>query len=199
MAKIRKCHQCGKPAVAFNEDLKLALCVDCWDKLSQLLERQNVQLAQTANFLLDIADARVGLPPGFTPRYHVPKPTIHEGPMTFNNIRVDRSVIGAINTGQVQSLDVALSNIKVTGENRLAEALQGFTEAILAESTFDPEQKNKLIEQTSFLAEQVTLPETQRKKGVARVVLSDIANTVSALSGLASLWQQVSALLQAFF
>jgi len=42
--------------------------------------------------------------------------------MTFHNIHVQGSVVGAINTGQVQQIDVAIDHIKLGGDQALAQA-----------------------------------------------------------------------------
>src|SRR5207247_9593391 len=64
------------------------------------------------------------------PRYQVPEPTpiIQRGPMNFHNIKIDRSVVGAINSGDVQRIEVAMNNINAHGGEVLAAALKEFTE-----------------------------------------------------------------------
>ena len=44
------------------------------------------------------------------PRQRIPAPIIHRGPMHFHTINVDRSVVGAINTGNVKKMEVALND-----------------------------------------------------------------------------------------
>jgi hypothetical protein len=57
-----------------------------------------------------------------------------------HNIRVDNSVIGAINTGQIKSLNVALDNVQNAGSPELANTLHVLSEAVLASSDLSPEK-----------------------------------------------------------
>jgi hypothetical protein len=52
----------------------------------------------------------------------------------FHNIKVDRSVIGSINTGEVKRIDVAMSHIGAYGNEELVKALKEFTEAVINET-----------------------------------------------------------------
>ena len=60
------------------------------------------------------------------PRYQVPEPSpiIQRGPMNFPNIKIDRSVVGAINSGDVQRIEVAMNNIQALGGEALAGSLK---------------------------------------------------------------------------
>src|SRR5208283_3378744 len=112
------CEQCGKPAVGSAGQVNL--CVDCIYKLQLADYYRQQQYAQRMNFILDQAEMVTGLCGG--PRMAMPRPPtiLQGGPMTFNNIRVDRSVVGAINTAEVQKIDVALSHIRIGGSEELA-------------------------------------------------------------------------------
>ena len=85
------CSQCGKVAVAQAGDVPL--CVDCVYKL-QLAEYYRRQgYAQRMNFVLEQAEMITGISGGPRVAMPPPPPILRTGPMTFNNIRVDRSVV----------------------------------------------------------------------------------------------------------
>jgi hypothetical protein len=85
----------------------------------------------------------------------IPKLVPHRQPTTFT-IRVDRSVVGAINTGQAQAIDVALSYVKQNGDPGLSELLQEFTQAVLDNRKLDQAMRKAIIEELSFLISQTS-------------------------------------------
>src|SRR5713101_348517 len=141
--QMTKCYNCGKPAswIVPGKTEDIPYCLDCYDKYQRILERQNAQAAQAFNLVADSLEARIGLP-GILPRYKTPQPIIHQGPM--NNIKVDGSVVGSINTGQIEKLDVNLSHIRMGGEEALSTALQTFAQAVINEQKINKEEKAKL-------------------------------------------------------
>lgn len=190
------CSQCGKPAIIrLGHNL---LCVDCYLKFQQAIQIQNDSLAQEINYLTDMMEATFGIY-GVLPRYKVPQPMVHQGPLTFHNIQVDRSVVGSINTGEVQRIDIAMSHIKTSGNEKLVKALKEFTEAVIAETKLDAELKNQIIEQISFLASQAALPKEKQKSGIVKAVLLGIKHTVSTIVSLSSLWDKLQPLLEGIF
>lgn len=190
------CTQCGKSAiVSVNNN---PLCVDCHLKFQQAIRIQNDSLIQTLNYLTDMAEASIGLY-GILPRYEVPQPIVHQGPLTFHNIKVDRSVVGSINTGEVQRIYVAMSHIKNSGNEGLVKALKEFTEAVIAETRLDAEAKNQIIEQISFLASRSVLPKEKRKSGIVKAVLLGVKDTISTIASLSHIWDKLQPLFERAF
>jgi hypothetical protein len=164
--------------------------VDCFHKL-QLAEYYNDQrYAQRMNFVLEQAEMISGIYGGPRVAMPQPPPILRTGPMTFNNIRIDRSVVGAINTAQVQRIDIALSHIKVGGAEELASQLSDFTEAVLASTEMSNGLKDDIMAHLSFLAEQV---QSQQKAPTAtlKTVLRAVATGISAINSLVALWGKV--------
>lgn len=190
------CSQCEKQAIIVIG--KNPLCVDCFLKFQQAAQMQYVRLIQQANYSIDMMEATVGLY-GVFPRYEVPQPVVHQGPFTFHNIKVDRSVVGSINTGEVKRIDVAMSHIKTSGNEELVKALKEFTEAVIAETELDAKIKNQIIEQISFLAYQSALPKENRKTGIVKAVLLGLKDTVSTIASLTSSWGKLQRLLELIF
>jgi len=190
------CSQCGKPAIISVDNNPL--CVDCYLKFQQAMQIQDTMYVQEMNYLTDMMESTVGLY-GVLPKYKVRQPVVHQGSLTFHNIKVDQSVIGSINMGEVQRIDVAMSHIKTSGNEELVKALKEFTEAVIAETKLDAELKNQIIEQISFLTSQSALPKEKRKSGIIKAVLSGVKNMVSTMVALSSLWNNLQPFLEHIF
>lgn len=188
------CGQCGKPAVASVGDNPL--CVDCHLKFEQAMEIQSARCIREMNYLIGSIESVAGVPSGVLARYPEPQPVIHQGPLTFHNIKVDRSVVGSINTGEVQRIDVAMSHIMSSGDEELAGALKEFTEAVLAASELDADSKNELVEQISFLASQSILPKEKQKRGIIKTVLLGVTTTVTMSASLLTIWDKLQPILE---
>lgn len=167
----------------------LLLCLDCYERLQSIMNRQFEQNAAMLNFLFGEMEMMTGVPLG--PRIRIPQPVIQNAPMTFNNIQVDRSAIGAINTGHAQVIDVALSYIKQTGDPALSVALKEFTQAVLDNQEIEETSRTAILEQLRFLSEQAVASQERKQRSVARAVLEDLAKAVSSVSGLVSLWEKL--------
>ncbi len=190
------CTQCGKSAIISVDNNPL--CADCYLKFQQATQMQNAIQIQKVNYLTDMIEATIGIY-GVLPRYKVTQPMVHQGPLTFNNIRVDQSVVGSINTGDVQRIDIAMSDIKRSGNEELVKALEEFTEAVIAETKLEAKLRNEIIEQISFLASQSALPKENQKPGIVKAVLLRVKNMASTIVLLASLWDKLQPLLEKVF
>jgi len=190
------CSQCRKVAIVSVNGTPL--CVSCFLEFQQAIQMQDNRLVNQMNFLLDMAETTAGVS-GVLPRFEVPQTMVHTGPIKFNNINIDRSVVGLINTGEVQQIDVSVSHIKTSGNEELAKALTEFTEAVTAEHSLDINLKNQLIEQISFLASQLTQPKEKRKSGLVKAVLIGVKETICTISSLLTIWGKLQPLLDKVF
>jgi hypothetical protein len=150
------------------------------------------------NYLRDSISATFGLPPQ-GPRLQVSQPIIQNAPVTHNHINVDRSIIGSINTAQVERIEVAMNDIKNNGNNEVSEALKSLTEAVISSNEVQAEIRDQLVEQLAFIAEQAVLPDLHRQKSVIKVILGAISSTISTAASLTTLWLQIQPILSNFF
>ena len=194
---IPKCSQCNTPAVW---DIKgTYLCVNCYLKFQEANYLQYIQLASTCNELLDHMDDIAGLP-RTGGRFQIPTPTtINAGRTTYNNIRVNDSIVGTINTGNVKKLDSTVSAMR--GENRqeLANAIQQLTQAILNAPDLQPSDKNSALECLSFLSDQALTPETERQSTVGKTIISTIEKILANTGSIASIWSVVKPFFDSLF
>jgi len=114
--------------------------------------------------------------------------------MNFHSINVDRSVVGAINTGNVKRMEVALNSIHVKNENtELEKALKEFTEAVLNEKSLAVEKKDEIVEQLFALATQGAQPKESRLTSVMKLLVTSIGASIP--SALIEHWDKIKIML----
>jgi hypothetical protein len=106
---------------------------------------------------------------------------------------------GAINTGQIRNLNVALDNVKNAGSPELANALQQLTEAVLASSELSPEKKKLAVNHLSNITDQAALPKDKRQSRIGRKILEGFERTISVSSVLLGIWDTVQPLVETIF
>lgn len=111
----------------------------------------------------------------------------------FRNIRISQGVIGTVNIGHLQVIDVAVSHIQQSGDLALSHAVWEFTQTVLESPAVDPVARKDMIEQLALLSDQMLTSETQEE---ARAVLDDLATTASTIQGLDLVWQELFPLLR---
>ena len=63
----------------------------------------------------------------------------------------------------------------------------------------ESEKKNKIIQIIDFISSEVAKPKDQRRVTLAEIILSQLADLITVVQGLAPLWAQISpVLLNAF-
>jgi hypothetical protein len=166
------------------------ICLECMDRF---------QLEQTAariHFLLGKVESIAGVPyGGIGPHVQIPRVPDRQ-PITFNNIRVDRSVVGAINTDQAQAIEAALSHAKQSGDPVFSELFQELAQAVLDNSELDQAKRKAIIEQLSFLISQLLAKPQQKRPAIVGAVLKSVTEALSAFSSLVTLWEKLQPLLR---
>jgi hypothetical protein len=196
-----KCHNCGKPA-SFQikaEEGVLYLCIDCNLKYecAQTLEYQ--RHAHLLNQTSALFNSMSGIP-GLAPQ--VPIPQIQPIPisdMIINNIHVDNSAIGVLNTGNIEKVDAAVTVLKETGEASAANAIVKLTEAVANKKDIDKEIKDNILEVLGAIATEATVPKDQRRRAVIRPLITQLATWFSGLAGLSHLWDKYGSIIEVLF
>jgi hypothetical protein len=200
--KKQSCSQCGKPAIGQVGDQPL--CVECYTKLQNAhVAEQNVrvQAIRHAMAMMNYAERQmysvVGL--GHLSR-PVEIPTMpSSGTITLNNIKLDNSVVGAINTGNVCDIDVNLSQLHAAGLDKLGDAIGALTEAIVSDQKIKIEEKDALLEQIAFLSSQATVAAQQRKPGMIKAALGAIGIAATTINSISGAWQICGPMLKKIF
>ena len=196
------CNQCGKPAVQeFNGN---PLCVECLSKLSAVFHKQEEIRQREMMILMQQAEAveaemfeTVGLTPP-AKKYdfsHLRPPDSY----TFHNIQVSDSIVGSVNSGNVEKINVAMTNISGSGNPEFANALKELTESVLQHKDISEAQRQEIIENLAFISEQAERPGSKRKYGLLRSVLTGMKHTIGVASDLAQLWTKFEPILRHFF
>ena len=187
------CNQCGKkPAIYLVGNNPL--CMDCYTKLQQTVIQGIPYLQAEINYLTDSIESITGTY-GVLPRYKIPQPITTQSALTFNNINVDRSVIGVINTAEVKQIDITMSKIKNSGNEELTKAVKEFTEAVISETKLNNDTKNQIIELISFLTKQSLLNKEKRQNSIIKAVLTHVESLISTIALLLPLWTKLRPLL----
>jgi len=134
---------------------------------------------------------------GQSPRIQVPD--IPRGPTILNNIKVDNSVVGSINTGNVESIDVNISYLRKAGGDEVSAALVELTEVIARATDIDDGQKQALLDQVEFVSEQAVKGADGRRPGMISAALSALDSTSKATASLSAIWSSVHPILRHFF
>ncbi|MBP9841843.1 MAG: hypothetical protein KBC64_05405 [Simkaniaceae bacterium] len=158
------------------------------------------------NHLAEEMEWMSGLPKGMMPRYALPSPKYKTivGDLTLNNISIDRSSIGVLNTGSIagnlQNIDASIS--VASSDPSLKEfkkVIQEFTEAVCKAQDASQDQQAVIIELLSAITEQVRLPKEKRKPSVVKGVIKEISGYADNIASLITLWNVAKPVVLAIF
>jgi hypothetical protein len=180
-----------------EEDAQTPLCLDHYFKLMQAFAIQSDILERQINFAADQIDLAMGIP-GLAPKFPERRP-VHIGDVTLNNIKIDKSNIGVINTGTIGAVDAAITILKQSGEQSVATAIQKLTEAAISSKEASEEIKQQIVEILSVLATEAATPKEQRRSTIVRRLLVDLATIVNGVAALAQLWQLYGPVIENLF
>ncbi len=182
-----KCCQCGTDAMyEFHGHL---LCLDCNAKRIKVSNDTNLQLMTMMNFLSDLMQSSLGLGYGH-PRIQIPQPIHQNFPIdNLNNIHIDKSVIGTINTGDFVTINSNLDNIHLQVSEELAEQLKAFTNELVNDKQIDAKLKNQISELLSFIT--THLLEKPTKKNIVLPLLKNILESVAGINSLFTLCEKI--------
>jgi len=188
------CGQCGRPAVAAlggNE-----LCVDCFYKF-EVARTMGARLAIIGmNHAAAEMDHITGLG-NFSPKMQVPE--LPQAPIILNNIKVDNSVVGSINTANVQTIDVSITYLSSGGNAEISDALQKLTEAIANEPALAKSDKDGLLDQVAYLSKQAAGAAKERKPGMIKAAIAAINQTAATIAAVSAAWSSAGPIIKSFF
>lgn len=181
------CSQCGNQAL-FQYQFGY-LCVDCNYKFQQSQDLVTQRNERMMNYLKDMVDETFGL--RTYDRFPERKPpVIHSGPLNMNSIKIDRSIVGTVNTGHIHQLEQNMQSVSLVN-NDGAEAVRQFAEAVLRERSLDEGKKDEIIQQLNFLTQQLGLNDAERNKAVIKTIIASVSGVVNTTASLATLWPLV--------
>ncbi len=186
---MARCRQCGKPAIVDS------LCVDHYHTWVETNYMLSIMMASQMNSLQERISAGTGglIPPR---RIVIPPLPSSGDNVTFNNINVDRSTIGAINTGTLKHLEVGISVMQGRGDKELAAAIKELTQAIYDSKEVDDSSKNDILDQLQFIIAQATAEPENRSTGLVKGMLAGIRSSISVVASLLAIWDRVEPLIK---
>ncbi len=188
------CGQCGKPAVA--QVSGVPICIDHYTAFltaqTTLLRHQMAMINYTEQQMASMS----GMPWSAN---QINIPSLPSAPITLNNIRLENSSVGAINTGNVRDIEVNLGRLQNAGSENATKALKVFTEAVIADESISENQKHELLEQIAYLSGQATASAQDRKPAIIKPTLSALSQSATAIGSLATAWQVLGPILQSIF
>ena len=177
-----KCHQCERPAIWRMGETNYPLCLECADKLQHIMNVQFLQSAAMSNMALDDMDAVVGA-------YGLPSARIPvrelalamKGKTVLNNININNSTVGVLNTGDLARIDAVITLTKGTDAEVVGQHLTQLTEAVISSKELTAEQKQAILDLLHSLSEQVI---RERKPSVMRALLTAIKEPLQGLAAI---------------
>lgn len=176
---------------------QVPLCIDCKLKIDQIAAIQNEQSERMINYLTDQMYGMAGLP-NTGPRFPEKQIIKVEG-ATLNNIHIENSQVGVVNTGSVQTIDAAVTNIKEGGDEILSTALVKITEAVLASRDLTDEQQSDALEILSTISGEATVPKEQRRKATIRPLIQELSGIFQGSAALVAIYENVRPIFESWF
>jgi hypothetical protein len=117
-----------------------------------------------------------------------------------NSLTVTDSVVGAINSGTIERLNVRIGDLKKKPETtEVGKALQELKDAILQSKDMPDSSKQEAADQLSYLAEQAAQPEEQRQPGVIKATANTLSRVLSVTADVLAVWNQWGPVVVAYF
>lgn len=183
-----RCCQCGKQAIIQYQFGPL--CLDCNLKFRQTQQIEISELERQMNFTLDMMEDVSGVP--IRGRFPERRPVLlQNAPVTTNNINMDKSIVGNVNTGTVSKLNTSMNSVSLQNTEETT-VIKSFSESVLREDSINKEQKELLLKQITFLTDQLAAKKSDRNIAVIDVVLNSIGVAIAAVPHLAPLFTQLT-------
>ena len=190
MSKCQFCGQSFEKMFQFNDGS--IICMNCYSRYQSAQESNQRGLERMMNYLTDEIEAAVGIPLS-SPRFPEPKPPVYMNNPTVNNMNIQNSIVGAVNQGSVENMNVSLRNVSQNNSIE-AQLIKTFTELFLQSEEIQKEQKEEILEQLSFLTTQLTKPEEKRPQPIIKTMIENISNILKGSKFLLEFWTVIQAL-----
>lgn len=176
----------------------IPMCLNCYAKMAHIQQQQLENHERMLNYISDEMDMSMGIGP-MGPRFpQRPRPA-HVGDIRLNNISVNNSVVGTINTGSIGSLDQSISTLTQLNQPDLAQAFKELSEAILRSGDLTQNQRNELIESLNAISREAATPTEQRQNTVALSLLERAERITSIANDVGELCQRYWPIIAAVF
>lgn len=107
--------------------------------------------------------------------------------------------MGVINTGNIETVDVAVSALHNEGKKEFAEALNELITEVIKSRELQNDVKNQVIELLSLIAAEATAPKERQRKGAMQALISQLKDFLSIGTTLTQLWEKWGPTIQNIF
>ena len=146
------------------------------------------------NYLTASMESSAGLP-SFLPRYPERK-IIKTGEVTLNNIKINNSTLGVLNTGSIESIDLAITSLNKSGDMEISNALKKLSEEIIKQTEVEEGIKNQLFELLSVISIEATAPKEKKRKSVLKPLIIEFSTIIGGIPGLVKIWEEVQPIVE---
>jgi len=154
------------------------------------MQARDRMIKEEINFLIGQAEAATGLY-DVVPRYELPRPVLRQHTTNVHNVKVDNSVVGAINTGSADKIRVVLNYMKKSGNAKLQESIGAFTQGVSEDKSLTEELKTEIADQLLILSGQLACKEELQSRGVIKALVAGIERVIANAANLVTLWAAV--------
>lgn len=189
-----KCNQCEKPALYQYENIHF--CLDCYHKIIQINNIQFLQAAAMANQALDDMDMVTGMRTtgGRVPVAALAMAARGSDRNVYNNIKINQSTVGILNTGDLAKIDAVITLSKETDIEQIGMQLKELTQAIVDSKENSDNEKQELIDLVRSIAEQI---QSSRKKSVIISLLKGFEARIQTVSAAIPIYEKMKPMIQA--
>jgi hypothetical protein len=192
-----KCHQCEKP-VFYNYTDGTSLCLDCAYKASKIRNMEFLRNAAMMNLALDDMDAITGIysPTGRIPVNWLAMAAKGEEKKVYNNIHINQSSVGILNTGDLAKIDAVITLTKGTDVELIGKEIENLTQVIIDASDVQGNDKKEIIDLVQSLAEQI---QSSRKRSVLVSLLHGLEARIQTVSAAIPIYEKLRPLVERLF
>jgi hypothetical protein len=165
--------------------------------MTEIREKELDANERIMNFLMDQIQDTVGVP-RFGPRFPERRPPVTVSGMTLNNITVDGSTIGVLNTGNISMIDSSVTALNTSGKEEIGLAIQLLTQSVL-NCKATAETKDEILEILSVISGEATQPPEKRRSRAIRPLLHRLSEWATITGGVAEIYRAVKPIFDVFF
>jgi hypothetical protein len=179
------CVACGGPAYASVKSPGGELVNLCW-KHTQEHEALRVRTLEVYRAHMDRLEDHMDDIAGLPRKTRVPAPRVN-----VHQVNIHGNNLGVVNTGTVNSIANNVTIINGT-DSALAMQLKQLTEAIIASTTLNRDQKQEAADLLNEVVEDVAKPPQQRRsRAVMKTITVALGQMLSHAADLYTLWTAV--------
>jgi hypothetical protein len=148
------------------------------------------------NHIMDEMDATVGIRSGGRYPVSALAAAMKRGTAVYNNIKIDNSTVGVVNTGILEKIDAVITISKDSDAELIGQHLKALTEAVAVSNEVQQAEKQEFLDLIQTLGEQVVGP---RKKSVVLSLMTSIEDRAKGIAAIMTVASGLATAVRALF